>query len=134
MKPHHQPASLLLAATLLVAPDSSRGQTPTEAVADEEADRILIKNVFIIDSRESVDDLRVNILLDTSTHVRFAMKDGVIVRNKLLNLRTVPGNAEAKRSGWTSYTPPPMAVPPDANSKSKTLFWKKTIYSPKDHI
>jgi len=50
------------------------------------------------------------VLLDTKRHVRFAMKDGVIVLNEL-------PTTEAERTvnvgelRWRAYTPPPIAMP-----------------------
>jgi len=58
------------------------------------------------DPREDVD-----VLLDTKTHARFAIKDGVIVKNELQAI-PVSSAADAQTpSRWKAYTPPPIAVP-----------------------
>jgi phosphate-selective porin OprO/OprP len=58
------------------------------------------------DPREDVD-----VLLDTKTHARFAIRDGVIVKNELKSVPASPGDLEPKSRIWRAYTPPPIAVP-----------------------
>jgi phosphate-selective porin OprO/OprP len=50
-------------------------------------------------------------LLDTKTSANFAMHDGRIVRNRLVEVQLEIPEDEPTKSGWLAYTPPPMAVP-----------------------
>ncbi len=58
------------------------------------------------DPRENVDAL-----LDTKTHARFAIRQGVIVKNELQAIPVVSAEATPKPRVWKAYTPPPIAVP-----------------------
>jgi len=58
------------------------------------------------DPRENVD-----VLLDTKTHARFAVREGVIVRNELQAISVSSADDEPKPRRWKAYTPPPIAVP-----------------------
>ena len=58
------------------------------------------------DPREDFD-----VLLDTEAHVRFAIRDGVIVKNELPTMPPSPPEATPKPRRWKAYTPPPIAVP-----------------------
>ncbi len=58
------------------------------------------------DPRENVD-----VLLDTKAHARFAVRKGVIVKNKLPAISIPPSNETPKPRLWKAYTPPPIAVP-----------------------
>ena len=64
-------------------------------------------NFMILDQdpRENID-----VLLDTKQHVRYAVKNGVVVLNELPTTVAEPGSAagELRRR---AYTPPPIAVP-----------------------
>ena len=64
-------------------------------------------NFMILDQdpRENID-----VLLDTKQHVRYAVKNGVVVLNELPTKVAEPGSApgELRRR---AYTPPPIAVP-----------------------
>jgi len=64
-------------------------------------------NFMILDQdpRENID-----VLLDTKQHVRYAIKNGVVVLNELPTTVAEPGSAtgELRRR---AYTPPPIAVP-----------------------
>ena len=51
------------------------------------------------------------VLLDTAAHVRFAIRDGAIIKNELPEAAPSPPGATPKRRSWGGYTPPPMAVP-----------------------
>jgi phosphate-selective porin OprO/OprP len=51
------------------------------------------------------------VLLDTRNHVRFAIEDGVIVKNELPEAPPSPAEAAPRRRRWVAYTPPPIAVP-----------------------
>ena len=58
------------------------------------------------DPRENVD-----VLLDTKTHARFAIREGVIVKNELPAVAVSPLDETPKPRVWKAYTPPPIAVP-----------------------
>ncbi len=58
------------------------------------------------DPRENVDAL-----LDTKTHARFAIRDGVIVKNELQAIPVSSADTAPKPRRWRAYTPPPIAVP-----------------------
>ena len=58
------------------------------------------------DPREEFD-----VLLDTGEHVRFAVEDGVVVKNELPEALPSPPDATPKPRRWVAYTPPPIAVP-----------------------
>ena len=58
------------------------------------------------DPRENID-----VLLDTKTHARFAMRDGVIVKNELRAMPASSAEVAPKPRVWKAYTPPPIAVP-----------------------
>ena len=58
-------------------------------------------------------DPRVNVdaLLDTKTHARFAIRQGVIIKNDYPAKSPAPEGATLKPRPWKAYAPPPMAVP-----------------------
>jgi phosphate-selective porin OprO/OprP len=58
------------------------------------------------DPRENVD-----VLLDTKTHARFAIREGVIVKNELPSIAVSPPDESPKQRVWKAYTPPPIAIP-----------------------
>jgi len=58
------------------------------------------------DPRENVD-----VLLDTKTYARFAIREGVIVKNDLPKVAIPSADVEPKPRLWKAYTPPPIAVP-----------------------
>jgi phosphate-selective porin OprO/OprP len=58
------------------------------------------------DPRENVD-----VLLDTKTHARFAIREGVIVKNELPAIPVAAAGAATEPRLWKAYTPPPIAVP-----------------------
>jgi phosphate-selective porin OprO/OprP len=58
------------------------------------------------DPRENVDAL-----LDTKTHARFAIRQGVIVKNELQAIPVSSADTRPKPRRWMAYTPPPIAVP-----------------------
>ena len=64
---------------------------------------------FIILDRDPREDF--DVLLDTEAHVRFAIRDGVIVKNEFPATPVSPADATPKPRAWKSYTPPPVAVP-----------------------
>ena len=53
----------------------------------------------------------VGVLLDTKTHVRFAVREGEIVKNELESVPASAAESEAEPGHWKAYTPPPIAVP-----------------------
>ena len=62
-----------------------------------------------------------DLLLDTATHARFAIREGVILRNRLSQV--VESGVKPKRSGWLAYTPPPMSLPGSYQDTSKWNRW-----------
>ena len=58
------------------------------------------------DPRENVD-----VLLDTKTYARFAVREGVIVKNELPAMAVPSAELEPKPRLWKAYSPPPIAVP-----------------------
>ena len=59
------------------------------------------------------DDPRVDfdVLLDTNQHVLFAMRLGEVVRNDLPPVAEAEGGVAPRVRTWSSYQPPPLAVP-----------------------
>jgi phosphate-selective porin OprO/OprP len=59
------------------------------------------------------DDPRVDfdVLLDTNRHVLFAMRLGEVVRNDLPPVAEAEGGVAPRVRTWSSYQPPPLAVP-----------------------
>jgi phosphate-selective porin OprO/OprP len=66
-----------------------------------------------------------DVLLDTKTHVNFAVEDGQIVRNRLLATAAAPTLSEPgkKGSGWLAYEPPPLSLPTQYTNTSKWNRW-----------
>jgi phosphate-selective porin OprO/OprP len=64
---------------------------------------------FVILDRDPREDF--DVMLDTGEHVRFAMRDGAIVKNELPALSPSPPEETARPRRWRAYTPPPIAVP-----------------------
>ena len=64
---------------------------------------------FVILDRDPREEF--DVLLDTGEHVRFAVEDGVVVKNELPEAVSSPPDATPKRRRWVAYTPPPIAVP-----------------------
>lgn len=62
--------------------------------------------IFKEDPRENFE-----VMLDTKTYSSFAMHDGIVKKNRLLeDIISDPGD-EPVKTNWLAYTPPPMAVP-----------------------
>jgi phosphate-selective porin OprO/OprP len=80
---------------------------------------------FMILDGDPRDDFQV--LLDTATHARFAMKEGVIVRNRLPLALDI--DEKPKRSGWLAYTPPPLALPTSYQDPTKWNRWETRFIS-----
>ena len=75
---------------------------------------------LILDSDPRED---VNALLDTASHIRFAIIEGEIVKNDLPGLPTEEDEAKERR-GWLAYTPPPMALPVSYGDETKWNRWE----------
>jgi len=80
---------------------------------------------FIILSDDPREDF--DVLLDTATYARFAIKDGEIVRNRLP--QAFDADQKPKRSGWLAYTPPPLALPMTYQDTSKWNRWETRYFS-----
>ena len=78
---------------------------------------------FIIldqDPRGSLD-----VLLDTKSHILFAIQEGSIIVNNLPSVAARQSEEpaeEAKKSGWLAYAPPPLALPLSYHDTKK---WNK---------
>lgn len=73
---------------------------------------------FMILDRDPREDF--DVLLDTKTHVTFAVTRGRVVRNRfVMILEETPEERERAQGGWLAYTPPPLAVPLDYQDTSK---------------
>ncbi|MDH3629163.1 MAG: porin [Acidobacteriota bacterium] len=64
---------------------------------------------FVILDRDPREEF--NVLLDTGSHVRFAMRSGAVVMNELPEVPPAPPETAPKVRAWQAYAPPPMAVP-----------------------
>jgi len=51
------------------------------------------------------------VLMDTFTYSVFAVNNGVVVKNRLLDVVADEPHDEPKKTGWLAYTPPPFMVP-----------------------
>jgi len=67
------------------------------------------KPSFVILDKDPRED--VGVLLDTKMHARFAVREGVIIKNELVSMPVSPADAEPKQRFLKAYTPPPIAVP-----------------------
>ncbi len=70
--------------------------------------------VFTKDPRKNFE-----IMLDTKTYSSFAVHDGIVVKNLLLDVRFHDPDDEPVKTGWLAYTPPPMAMPMNYQDSSK---------------
>ena len=80
--------------------------------------------VLIADPRE---DFRV--LLDTKKYASFAMHEGRVVKNELLQVVEPEQDVQPRRSSWLAYTPPPLAVPLTYTDTSKWNRWETKYVS-----
>ena len=62
--------------------------------------------ILIADPREDFE-----VLLDTKKYASFAMHDGRVVKNELVQVLEPEQDVQPRRSSWLAYTPPPLAVP-----------------------
>jgi phosphate-selective porin OprO/OprP len=84
-----------------------------------------LANFLILDQdpREGID-----VLLDTKTHVIFAIRDGEVVRNALAHVAAPEPEPEPEpekkpKPRWIAYAPPPMALPLTYQDTSKWNRW-----------
>ncbi len=104
--------------TAKLALDAQKGVLLGKLVVGEPASFMILAG----DPREDF-----QILLDTATYASFAIRDGVIVRNRLL--RAFDVGDQPKRSGWLAYTPPPLALPTSYLDTSKWNRWETSYFS-----
>jgi phosphate-selective porin OprO/OprP len=77
---------------------------------------------FIILDENPGDDF--DVLMDTDSHIVFAVNDGVLVRNNLFeDFEATTESEDKERRGWLAYTPPPMALPSNYGDSSKWNQW-----------
>jgi len=69
------------------------------------------------DPRENI-----NVLLDTKSHAVFVIRRGSIVLNTLLKIDSETGEKQSIL-GWSSYAPPPIALPLSYQSTHKWNMW-----------
>ena len=68
------------------------------------------------------------LLLDTRWHATFVVTDGQVLRNHLLRAdQTASATRMRNSSGWLAYTPPPMALPLDAQGARWNQFDSKYV-------
>ncbi|MGI9222784.1 MAG: OprO/OprP family phosphate-selective porin [Woeseiaceae bacterium] len=76
---------------------------------------------IILDGNPGVD---FDVLMDTDTHIVFAVNDGELVRNRLFeDFEAITAADDRARRGWLAYTPPPMALPSNYGDASKWNQW-----------
>ena len=84
--------------------------------------------VLIADPREDF-----QVLLDTKKYASFAMHDGQVVKNTLVQVlepeEEVSPREQPRESGWLAYTPPPLAVPLSYTDTSKWNRWETEYVS-----
>jgi len=77
---------------------------------------------FIILDRNPVDNF--DVLMDTDSHIVFAVNDGELVRNNLFeDFEAITESEETARRGWLAYAPPPMSLPSNYGDASKWNQW-----------
>jgi len=80
--------------------------------------------IFSEDPRENFE-----VMLDTYTYSTFAVNEGAVVKNRLLDMVFDDPKDEPKKSGWLAYTPPPFAVPLNYQDTSKWNRWESNYVS-----
>jgi phosphate-selective porin OprO/OprP len=73
--------------------------------------------IFRADPRENFE-----VMLDTKTWSSFAVHDGYVVKNRLLEALDDEED-EPVKSGWLAYTPPPLMVPMNYQDSDKWNRW-----------
>ncbi len=86
---------------------------------------------FMILSLDPREDFQA--LLDTKTYASFAMHDGQVVKNTLVQVldeeQEMQPRGQTQRSGWLAYTPPPLAVPLSYTDTGKWNRWETKYVS-----
>jgi len=82
---------------------------------------------FLIFSEDPRDNFEV--MLDTHTYATFAVHNGEVVKNRLLDMLFDDPEDEPKKSGWLAYTPPPLMVPMDYQDTTKWNRWESKYVS-----
>jgi len=82
---------------------------------------------FLIFSEDPRDNFEV--MLDTHSYATFAVHNGVVVKNQLLDMIFDDPDDEPKKSGWLAYTPPPLMVPMNYQDTSKWNRWETKYVS-----
>jgi phosphate-selective porin OprO/OprP len=80
--------------------------------------------IFSEDPRENFE-----VMLDTHTYSTFAVHNGVVVKNRLLDMTFDDVEDEPIKSGWLAYAPPPFAVPLNYRDTSKWNRWETRAVS-----
>jgi phosphate-selective porin OprO/OprP len=80
--------------------------------------------IFREDPRENFD-----VMLDTKTYSSFAVHEGVVVKNRLLEVFEDEAEDEPVKTGWLAYTPPPMMMPMSYADTSKWNRWETKAVS-----
>jgi len=80
--------------------------------------------IFREDPRENFD-----VMLDTKTYSSFAVHEGVVVKNRLLEVFEDDQVDEPVKTGWLAYTPPPLAIPMGYADTSKWNRWETKAVS-----
>jgi len=80
--------------------------------------------IFSEDPRENFD-----VMLDTKTNASFAVHEGVVVKNSLLEVFQDESDDEPVKTGWLAYTPPPMMMPMSYRDTSKWNRWETKAVS-----
>jgi phosphate-selective porin OprO/OprP len=83
---------------------------------------------FLIVDKDPSEEIEV--LLDTKKHVTFAIRQGVIKVNHLLDVGSpVTETSEKKIPRWIAYSPPPMALPLTYQDQAKWNRWDTRYFS-----
>jgi phosphate-selective porin OprO/OprP len=75
--------------------------------------------IFEDDPRNDFD-----VMMDTFTYSVFAVKDGIVMKNRLVGVVADDPEEEPTKAGWLAYTPPPFMVPLDYADASKWNQWE----------
>jgi len=70
--------------------------------------------IFYDDPRENFE-----VMKDTFTYSLLVIEEGVVVKNRLLDVGTDDPEDEPQKPGWLAYTPPPFMVPLNYQDASK---------------